>query len=74
MKQYSRLNGDSGVTGYQVEKDAILVRFVEGKVYKYSYASTGRTHVEHMKKLAAEGEGLSTYISQHVRDQYESSS
>ena len=74
MKKYGRLSGESGVTAYQAEKEAIRVRFVDGTVYRYTYASTGHAHIEQMKTLAGEGRGLSTYISKHVRDRYESSS
>jgi hypothetical protein len=72
MKKYGRLNGESGVTAYQLEDEAIRVRFVDGTVYRYSYASTGPGHVENMKVLAAAGHGLSSYISKHARDNYES--
>ena len=74
MKKYGRLSGESGVTAYQVEKEAIRVRFIDGTVYRYTYASTGCIHIEQMKTLADEGRALSTYISKHVRDRYESSS
>ncbi len=74
MRRYGRLSGESGVTAYRVEAKAIEVRFVDGKVYRYSYASTGPAAIEQMKLLAGEGKGLSTYISKHVRDRSESSS
>ncbi len=72
MKKYSRLSGDSGVIAYQLDDEAIRVKFVDGKVYLYSYASTGRAHVEQMKVLAKSGRGLSAYISKYVRDDFES--
>ncbi len=74
MNQYGRISGESGVTAYRVEPQAIEVRFMDGKVYRYSYASTGRADIEQMKLLASAGKGLSTFISQHVRQRYESSS
>lgn len=74
MKKYGRLSGDSGVVAYQVEDEAIKVRFVDGKVYTYSYDSPGRVHVEQMKKLARAGRGLSTYISKYVGANYASMS
>jgi hypothetical protein len=73
MKRYGRLSGDSGVTAYHIEDEAIRVRFVDGTVYRYSYASSGPHHVENMKLLASAGSGLSSYISRYVRDSYESS-
>jgi hypothetical protein len=73
MKKYGRLNGESGVAAYQIEDEAVRVRFVDGTVYRYSYASSGPGHVENMKLLATTGRGLSSYISRYVRDSYESS-
>ncbi len=70
MQRYQRLSGDSGVLAYTVRADAIDVKFVDGKVYTYTYASTGRERVEQMKRLARAGQGLATYISQHVGAAY----
>lgn len=72
MKRYLRLSGDSGVLAYSLAPDAIRVKFVDGRVYTYTWASAGRSHVEQMKRLARSGKGLSTYISQHVRAAYAS--
>lgn len=72
MTPYARLSGSSGVSAYEEAPRKIKVQFVDGRVYTYSYASTGRQHVENMKLLARRGQGLSTYISQHVREHYES--
>jgi hypothetical protein len=72
MRRYRRLAGESGVVAYAIAPTAIEVQFVDGHVYTYSYASTGRARVEDMKRLAQAGQGLSTYISQHVGSDYES--
>ncbi len=72
MTPYARLSGSSGVTAYELAPGKIRVKFVDGHVYTYSYTSAGREHVENMKLLARHGQGLSTYISQYVRDGYES--
>ena len=71
MKTYGRLSGESGVLAYSLEKDAIEVKFVDGRVYRYSHASAGPEHIARMKVLAKEGKGLSTYISKYVRERYE---
>lgn len=55
----------SGVKSFYPGNDHIIVRFLNGETYKYSYLSCGSGHVEKMKKLAARQRGLSTYISQH---------
>jgi len=70
MKRYRNLEGHSGVLAYDIRADAIAVKFAGGDVYDYTYARPGREHVEAMKRLALAGRGLSTYISQHVREQY----
>ena len=69
MKRYLNLSGDSGVVAYELRQDAIKVKFRgSDRVYVYSHASAGATHVARMKRLAEKGKGLSAYISQHVHD------
>ena len=70
MPHYGDKSGDSGVASYEVGPDFIIVRFKEGHGYLYNDAAPGRRRVESMKRLAARGQGLSTYISKHVRDNY----
>ena len=72
MKKYADKTGNSGVIAYAVGADAITIQFKHAaELYTYSYASAGKKHVETMKKLAKEGAGLSTYISQNVSQDYE---
>jgi hypothetical protein len=70
MTPYKTLSGDSGVTAYEIRKTAILVKFRGGGSYLYDYQTPGRSDVEEMKRLAVEGRGLASYISQHVRKRY----
>ncbi|AXE97037.1 MULTISPECIES: hypothetical protein [Burkholderiaceae] len=70
MKRYRDLSGQSGVVAYEVSNDAITVKFRDGDVYLYDYATTGRREVEEMKRLAVAGQGLSTFISRVVKDRY----
>ena len=70
MQRYRNLNGDSGVLAYQIGGSAIAVKFRNGDVYDYTYASAGRANIEQMKRLARAGRGLSTFISRHVHDRY----
>ncbi|WP_035987695.1 hypothetical protein [Paraburkholderia caribensis] len=70
MKRYRDLSGHSGVVAYEVSDDAVTVKFRDGDVYRYDYATTGRREVEEMKRLAVAGQGLSTYISRVVKDRY----
>lgn len=70
MTTYLNHSGRSGVAAFQIGPDSITVRFVSGQTYRYTHATAGRHFVEEMKRLAAAGRGLSTYISQHVGAHY----
>jgi hypothetical protein len=70
MKKYGDPCGNSGVSTYEIGDDSIRVRFKSGDIYVYDYRSAGRASIERMKRLAEEGTGLTTYISQHVRENY----
>lgn len=64
MIPYKDLGGDSGVSAFAVEAEAIIVRFKRGKHthYKYTYSSAGSHAVEKMKILACAGKGLNSFI------------
>ena len=70
MPRYRDLTGESGVVAFETMEEAILVGFKDGKIYLYDYGRPGHQEVEDMKRLAARGRGLSTYISQRVRERY----
>jgi hypothetical protein len=70
MKRYAGHAGETGIVAYEPEPEAIAVRFKNRYVYVYDYRTTGWAKVERMKQLAAQGRGLSTFISQHVRGAY----
>lgn len=71
MPRYKNLEGNSGVSAYQIGSDSIAVAFGPDDIYLYTYASAGKKMIEKMKKLAIAGKGLSTYISQKVKDKFE---
>jgi len=71
MSRYANRQGSSGVVSYEIGDEAIAIEFSGGDIYLYTYRNPGKRHVEAMKKLARKGEGLSTYISRHVRDRFE---
>lgn len=71
MVSYKDINGDSGVLGFEISDDRIVVEFKGGSQYLYSYASTGQIHIEKMKVLAQNGDGLNSYINKNVRSKYE---
>ena len=72
MKMRYRSDGrDSGVVNYEIVGDAIILEFAGGEYrYVYNQVSPGAEHVEAMKRLAAKGRGLSTYVSRTVREHY----
>jgi len=70
VKRYGNLEGDSGVVAYQSNAGSILVKFVNGSIYLYDHRRPGPGHVAEMQRRAAAGRGLSTYISQIVKDAY----
>ena len=72
MQPYRNLSGTSGVAAYEVAGQAIAVQFHDGAIYVYTWNSAGRRHVEQMKRLAAAGLGLGTYIVRHARNAYDS--
>lgn len=72
MEQYKNLNGDSGISHYEIGEDYIIVKFfTTPKPYKYSYNSAGMAHIEYMKVLAINGTGLNSYIKRNVNSLYE---
>lgn len=70
MHNYKDKNGNSGVVAYSCGEKDIMIKFKDGAVYLYNYASSGADKIEYMKKLAIKGEGLATYINQNVRETY----
>ena len=70
MERYRNLSTDSGVRGYEIRSGAIVVEFVNGSTYLYTDASAGKSAIASMQRLAKSGRGLSTYISQVVREGY----
>ena len=64
-KTYGNLRGRSGVREYSIGSFYIDIWFKSGEGCRYSHARPGKCYVEEMKGLAAKGEGLAAYISQH---------
>lgn len=70
MERYANRGGDSGVIGYEIGDDFIRVRFSDGSIYLYTHSSAGANNIEHMKKLARNGQGLNAFINRNVRRAY----
>lgn len=72
MKSYKNLGSNSNIRCYEIGFDYIDVEFYgTGRIYRYSYRSAGRIHVENMKILAEKGIGLNSYIMRNARKLYE---
>lgn len=71
MHPYGNNDHESGVIAYETGADSITVQFRDHGFYKYTNRSAGAAAIRKMKWLAKKGEGLSTFISQHVREGYE---
>lgn len=69
MERYKNVSRNSGVTSFEIHSDHIDVLFKD-TLYTYDYSITGKKHVEKMKELAIKGKGLSTYITQNVREKF----
>jgi len=67
---YRNCSGSSPIRYYAISASAIRVWYESGVAYEYDGVRPGRAHVEEMKRLASQGQGLATYISQHVRENY----
>jgi hypothetical protein len=70
MQLYGSGSDRSGVSAYRAGSTWIEVQFRKGTHYLYNNASAGKNRIEMMKRLAASGKGLATYISQSVKGRY----
>ena len=72
MQRYADLNNDSGVIGFEISTTSITVWFDgAARPYTYSYLKAGQHHVEKMKQLAINGDGLNAYINHNVKYKYD---
>lgn len=70
MRPYKNISRKAGIKAYEIGEHTITIMFTDGGVYVYDHNVPGKEHVEQMKRLAEKGRGLTTYINQHVRDNY----
>ncbi|HMN78909.1 MAG TPA: hypothetical protein PKA20_03150 [Burkholderiaceae bacterium] len=70
MEPYQDIDGDSGIAAFELGPGSIIVRFHHGGTYLYDASAPGARHVDEMRRLAAAGSGLNTYINRFVRDNY----
>jgi hypothetical protein len=67
---YADRSGHSGVTAYALGDGYIDLWFRDGARYRYDASAPGREHVEVMRQLAEDREGLASYVNRHVRTNY----
>ena len=68
---YKNRNPNAGVSSYEIIDDAIILEFADAKFrYVYNAVKPGAAHIDAMKRLALSGNGLTTYVNQHVRENY----
>ncbi len=70
MQPYTDKNGDSGIKAYEAGSGYIRVKFKDGAVYLYDDAHTGADNINKMKILAANGDGLNSFINTNVKKKY----
>jgi hypothetical protein len=72
MTPYKNLGGNSGIVGYEISEDAIVVVFASGtcRNYLYNHNRPGKATVDEMKRLAQQGHGLNAYITTIDKDNY----
>jgi len=70
MHRYRNMSGESGVVAYDIDSDSITIQFTGGDRYLYTERSAGPENIAKMQELAREGRGLSTFVSQHIRNRY----
>lgn len=71
VERYAAVSGNTGVAGFEILGEAIILEFQDRRQYLYSHKKPGKKHVEEMKRLARSGKGLTTYVNQYVRENYE---
>jgi len=55
----------TGISGYEYGTDYIVIYFTSGVQYVYNWLSCGRYHIEMMKELADNQNGLNTYLTRY---------
>jgi len=70
MQTYKGRDGRSGIEGFEIQPDAITLRFRSDGTYRYDATKPGLHHVHRMQRLARLGNGLNTYVNKYVRKNY----
>ncbi|HSI47691.1 MAG TPA: hypothetical protein VLA61_05455 [Ideonella sp.] len=70
LQPYGKPHNDSGIAAYATGPGWIALEFKHGGCYRYDANAPGARHVAEMTRLARAGDGLNTYLNQHVREHY----
>ena len=70
MERYKKLGKGSGVFGYEIRDNYIIVQFKDGSQYIYNESIPGKYHVTKLKEFALRGIGLNSYINSAIKKNY----
>jgi hypothetical protein len=72
MQRYKNLGGQSNVHAFELLDDGIIVQFNDRSQYTYQSVKVGGGNLSEMKRLAALGQGLNSFINRNpvVRNGY----
>lgn len=70
MEKYTNPTGRSGVIGFEIGRRHIDVQFIDGHVYRYARPQITKAEFDEMARRAKHRDGLSTYITRHIRGRY----
>jgi len=68
MTSYKNLAGNVGICSYELGEKKIRIKFHSKKSFIYDHSNSGEDHIAEMKRLAAQGFGLTHYISENNAD------
>lgn len=68
--KYKNLGGKSKVARYELQKDAVNIKFTDGSAYRYTNQTADPKNISKMKTLALAGKGLGTFIDATVKDRF----
>jgi hypothetical protein len=70
-QRYKNVGGKSTVVRFELEKDAVNLRFTNASAYRYTNQSAGPENISKMKTLALAGKGLGTFVEANLKDRFE---
>ena len=62
MNTYRNISGKSGIVGFNILQNGILVKFTSGTIYEYTFESAGKNTIDIIRNLAMTGIGLNGFL------------